>query len=493
MLFGSTVQGSDPVGRFYSKLRKLARLAGIDEQQIRLQFIRGISPNNQLEIQRIEINRPVSELLTELEEIERYKTEQLSGAYSIPKSVIERQQQFYSNADIDKLVEERIAFREKQSLASEKRIFEAKPKQISQVDSNTKMIRQFIEIMKRAKKTLAKKPVPGKEKADKIHIDRFLDDLVKDDTDPDSNSFYDNDPVEDIQSSRCENDNTTSSENELETNNLSYSQSKSELSEPSESESSSSESDSEEYEVNATKKKITYSDTKRSKKHKSAKPRSERSLLRNKTSSKKSSASSDKKSSKVTRLLKIPTDNITLNAFFAILRSMVDSFTCTQPKEVSINGYNMINAEFIALKDPVLNHFTSNFSNKEREKFWNEITMVFSHILQPISDLIRIAAQQANTLSQKAPEEMQPEAEISWPNPIEINFILHKSQREIFKPEINLTFHKQDSVQVSTNSSRPEGKSEIQHSMPSLLRRPKRATLKGHSPSSKNNNVLLEE
>ncbi|KAF0358149.1 hypothetical protein F8M41_014473 [Gigaspora margarita] len=54
---------------------------------------------------------------------------------------------------------------------------------------------------------------------------------------------------------------------------------------------------------------------------------------------------------------------------------MVDSFTCTQPKEVSINGYNMINAEFIVLKDPVLNHFTSNFSNKEREKFWHEITM----------------------------------------------------------------------------------------------------------------------
>ncbi|KAF0473305.1 hypothetical protein F8M41_024898 [Gigaspora margarita] len=154
--------------------------------------------------------------------------------------------------------------------------------------------------------------------------------------------------------------------------------------------------------------------------------------------------------------------------------------------------------------------------------------MVFSHILQPISDLIRIATQQANTLSQKVPEEIQPEAEISWPNPIEINFIrkiipndvatitcqitspsgkniqvpVHKSQREIFKPEINLTFHKQDesktrssasSVQVSTDSSRPEVESEIQHFVPSLLRRPEGATLKGHSPSSKDNNVLLEE
>ncbi|KAF0475772.1 hypothetical protein F8M41_024575 [Gigaspora margarita] len=36
-----------------------------------------------------------------------------------------------------------------------------------------------------------------------------------------------------------------------------------------------------------------------------------------------------------------------------------------EPKEVSINGYNMINTEFIALKDPVLNHFTLNFLDNE--------------------------------------------------------------------------------------------------------------------------------
>ncbi|CAG8604547.1 8840_t:CDS:2, partial [Gigaspora rosea] len=62
-------------------------------------------------------------------------------------SLKKQQQQFYSNANIDKLVEERLAFREKQSLASEKCFFEAKPKQISQVDSNTEAIRQFIENM----------------------------------------------------------------------------------------------------------------------------------------------------------------------------------------------------------------------------------------------------------------------------------------------------------------------------------------------------------
>ncbi|CAG8842056.1 44868_t:CDS:1, partial [Gigaspora margarita] len=72
--------------------------------------------------------------------------------------ILEQQQKFYSDSDIDKLVEERIASREKQKLALEKHIFETKPKQVPKANSNAKTIRQFIEIMKQAKKTLAKKP-----------------------------------------------------------------------------------------------------------------------------------------------------------------------------------------------------------------------------------------------------------------------------------------------------------------------------------------------
>ncbi|KAF0488321.1 hypothetical protein F8M41_022344 [Gigaspora margarita] len=166
---------------------------------------------------------------------------------------------------------------------------------------------------------------------------------------------------------------TTSSENELETNTLARSWNESGSDSSGTSESSNSESDSEEYEVNAIKKKLILI------------PR-------------------DQRSAKVLDQ-KLLAKNL--------------------PKEVSINSYNMINAEFIALKDPVLNHFTSNFSDKEREKFWHEITIIFSYILQPISDLIRIVSQQTNILPQTALEGSQSEAEILWPNPIEINFI-HK-------------------------------------------------------------------
>ncbi|KAF0520325.1 hypothetical protein F8M41_016378 [Gigaspora margarita] len=66
-------------------------------------------------------------------------------------------------------------------------------------------------------------------------------------------------------------------------------------------------------------------------------------------------------------------------------RVLSSSETSSKSSEkVSINSYNMINSEFIALKDPVLNHFTSNFSNKECEKFWHEITIkLLSYLKRP--------------------------------------------------------------------------------------------------------------
>src|SRR6185312_5841312 len=105
------VQGSDPVGRFYSILRRLARLAGIDEQQIRLQFLRGLSPANQMEVRRLGIEKSPDELLPKLEEIERYTAEQLSGAYlhsnsdSVSSSKGYRKNNYSSNTGMTKEIE----------------------------------------------------------------------------------------------------------------------------------------------------------------------------------------------------------------------------------------------------------------------------------------------------------------------------------------------------------------------------------------------------
>ena len=48
---------------------------------IRLQFLRRLSPANQMEVHHLGIEKSLDELLLKLEEIERYTAEQLSGAY----------------------------------------------------------------------------------------------------------------------------------------------------------------------------------------------------------------------------------------------------------------------------------------------------------------------------------------------------------------------------------------------------------------------------
>ncbi|CAG8837450.1 39000_t:CDS:1, partial [Gigaspora margarita] len=102
------------------------------------------------------------------------------------------EQQFYSNEDIDRLIEERIASRENLALKKPKEIsgysLSQNPPCPTQVDLNTKAIKQLLEIMKHAKKTLTKKPGPGREKTDKIHVDHFLDKVLKNmSNDPDPN------------------------------------------------------------------------------------------------------------------------------------------------------------------------------------------------------------------------------------------------------------------------------------------------------------------
>ncbi|CAG8850954.1 33846_t:CDS:1, partial [Gigaspora margarita] len=54
----------------------------------------------------------------------------------------------------------------------------------TQVDPNTEAIRQLLEVMKHAKKSLAKKPGPGRKKANKIYVDEVLKNM---DDNPDPN------------------------------------------------------------------------------------------------------------------------------------------------------------------------------------------------------------------------------------------------------------------------------------------------------------------
>src|SRR6185437_13592262 len=308
MIFGSAVQGSDPVGHFYSKLRKLARLAGIDEQQIRLQFIRGISPDNQLEIRHIGINRPISKLLTELEEIKRYKTKQLSGAYlySGPASSDKshRKDNYSSNmgmtkTEIENLIKSMMPSIQTQPISSQssQSDYRPQPPGTSQIIYDTNMGR-FIQwltgeipgFVPTPKPDLPPKPVIKKveitnndpvkdmrKQLEDLHINqtKIAKAIKKISSKPKSSrhktksksrtkkkksSKHVNAHIildkSSSDSSNSENS-TISSENELETNTLACSWNESESDFSGTSESSNSESNSEEYETNATEK-ITY-------------------------------------------------------------------------------------------------------------------------------------------------------------------------------------------------------------------------------------------
>src|SRR5207248_145739 len=85
-LFGITVQGSDSVGSYYTKLKKIARHANMGDDEFRRRFLGGLSPDNQMEVHRMGLSRPIDEIFSSLEEIERYKAELVSGANSFCNS-----------------------------------------------------------------------------------------------------------------------------------------------------------------------------------------------------------------------------------------------------------------------------------------------------------------------------------------------------------------------------------------------------------------------
>src|SRR6185312_1958000 len=189
VLFGSTVQGSDPVGRFYSNLRRLARLAGIDEQQIRLQFLRGLSPANQMEVRRLGIEKSPDELLPKLEEIERYTAEQLSGAYLhsnldlVSSSKGHGKNNYSSNTsmtetEVRNLVKSMMLSEQSQPISQ---TISSKPQEnqitLSQ-DDFKKIIAGLKGTIAKGQQTLKKPPGPGKQKADNLAMNRFLDEFI---------------------------------------------------------------------------------------------------------------------------------------------------------------------------------------------------------------------------------------------------------------------------------------------------------------------------
>jgi len=49
-------------------------------------FLGGLSPDNQMEVRRMELSRPIDEIFSSLEEIKKYKAELVSGTNPLLQS-----------------------------------------------------------------------------------------------------------------------------------------------------------------------------------------------------------------------------------------------------------------------------------------------------------------------------------------------------------------------------------------------------------------------
>src|SRR5438034_139023 len=103
MIFGTLVQGADPIREYFRKIERYAKLGRVGDHQKRLQFMRGLSPENKLELKRIGINKPLNtELIDTLEQIEIEKIDMLLDTSGKPPA-----NQGITSADIERIVNSR--------------------------------------------------------------------------------------------------------------------------------------------------------------------------------------------------------------------------------------------------------------------------------------------------------------------------------------------------------------------------------------------------
>src|ERR1041385_6129003 len=81
-------------------------------------------------------------------------------------------------------------------------------------------------------------------------------------------------------------------------------------------------------------------------------------------------------------------NRIVNEVFQLVLKTMVESFVNTVPKETVISVYNAMNAEFVNFKDPILSQLKDFPSIKTREKIWDSVKEIFAIILQPMISVV---------------------------------------------------------------------------------------------------------
>ncbi|GBC12118.2 hypothetical protein GLOIN_2v1886689 [Rhizophagus irregularis DAOM 181602=DAOM 197198] len=154
--------GSDSVRNYYRKINKYASWARISDREKRIQFIRGLTPENKLEMKRLGLNRPLNdELIETLEEIETERNNLLLGEdiYNQPITKTKPKAPAHQNItteDIDKIVNSRIQALQ-QSVPNLSPVSSSGQENITKADLQEAIAKSFQETMSRATKILDNK------------------------------------------------------------------------------------------------------------------------------------------------------------------------------------------------------------------------------------------------------------------------------------------------------------------------------------------------
>ena len=78
--FGNLAQDNDSIRDFYRKVVKYGRMLGFQDNVVEDQFLRGLSPDNVLELDRlVRVDKPIAKVVDALERIEKRKAEMHLG------------------------------------------------------------------------------------------------------------------------------------------------------------------------------------------------------------------------------------------------------------------------------------------------------------------------------------------------------------------------------------------------------------------------------
>ncbi|GET52580.1 hypothetical protein GLOIN_2v1885507 [Rhizophagus irregularis DAOM 181602=DAOM 197198] len=129
--------------------------------------------------------------------------------------------------------------------------------------------------------------------------------------------------------------------------------------------------------------------------------------------------------------------NKTDEVFHAALKSIIASLAAQCPKEIllQINAYT--NQAYKNLKDPLLNHFVSDYPVSERKKLWDVLSANMQDILSPLAHAVNTATSLLPTPPADVPSEVEQKEDktlnhairayqqknLYWPRPLEINFL----------------------------------------------------------------------